>query len=142
MSLNDETTVSCNFEFFEKYLRNAKDMMNNRVCLLIDYENANRNLEKAKTGSKRQAVSALSGSIFIRFWRVCNTHCVFVWRVYLMLPGERVSSEHSDALNSRVLSLRHSIHWILSKLGFRISLTIQVRSFISFRTVLYRENLY
>ena len=57
MSLNDETTISCNFEFFEKYLRNAKEMMNNRVCLLIDYETANRNLEKAKTGSKRQTVS-------------------------------------------------------------------------------------
>lgn len=59
MSLNDETTISSNFEYWEKYLRNAKEMMNNRVNLLIDYENANRNLEKTlnKSGSKRQAVS-------------------------------------------------------------------------------------
>lgn len=68
MSSNDDSTISCNFEFWEKYLRNAKDMMNNRVCLLIDYENANRNLEKAKTGSKRQAVSVFIFYLFL-FWR-------------------------------------------------------------------------
>ena len=80
MSLNDETTVSCNFEFFEKYLRNAKDMMNNRVCLLIDYENANRNLEKAKTGSKRQAVSAIFG--LFALIRLLDSLETLQWRVY------------------------------------------------------------
>lgn len=76
MGLNDETTISCNFEFFEKYLRNAMQMMNNRVYLLIDYENANRNLEKAKTGSKKQSVS----SIFSMWFLFINDHVKSIYQ--------------------------------------------------------------
>lgn len=39
-----------------RYMDSVKDMLFRRTCLLVDYEDANRALEKAKP-AKRKAVS-------------------------------------------------------------------------------------
>lgn len=63
MNYNDEGTLSCCLDLWSRYLDAEREMLQRRTCLLIEYESANRNLDKAK-GSKREEVS-LSESSFL-----------------------------------------------------------------------------
>lgn len=58
MVYNDRSTMYKHLDFWFKYLINEREMLFSRTCLLIDYENANRSLDRAKP-NKRQSVSEL-----------------------------------------------------------------------------------
>ncbi|RWS26180.1 Sorting nexin-32-like protein [Leptotrombidium deliense] len=52
INLNDEASLGCCLELWSRYVDVERDMLNRRTSLLIDYENANRNLDKAKPNKK------------------------------------------------------------------------------------------
>lgn len=54
LSANDEKTVVFQLDLFARYMEAVKDMLFKRTCLLVDYEDASKALEKAKP-NKRQA---------------------------------------------------------------------------------------
>ena len=56
MNYNDEATLACCLDLWSRYLDAEREMLQRRTCLLIEYESANRNLDKAK-GSRREEVS-------------------------------------------------------------------------------------
>lgn len=51
---NDEKTLGFQLELYSRYIDSVKEMLFRRTCLLVDYEDANRALDKAKS-TKRQA---------------------------------------------------------------------------------------
>ncbi|XP_064606102.1 sorting nexin-5-like [Liolophura sinensis] len=54
LSTNDEKTLGFQLEFYCRYMDSLKEMLYRRTCLLVQYEDANKALEKAKP-QKRQA---------------------------------------------------------------------------------------
>ncbi|XP_036367506.1 sorting nexin-5 [Octopus sinensis] len=51
----DEQTLGFLLELYARYMDSVKEMLFRRTCLLVDFENANRLLEKAKPPKKQQA---------------------------------------------------------------------------------------
>lgn len=47
-SFNDDCILGSTLELYSRYVEAEKDMLFRRTCLLVDYENANRNMDKAK----------------------------------------------------------------------------------------------
>ena len=56
MNYNDEASLACCMDLWSRYLDAEREMLQRRTCLLIEYESANRNLDKAK-GNRREEVS-------------------------------------------------------------------------------------
>ncbi|RWS11649.1 Sorting nexin-32-like protein [Dinothrombium tinctorium] len=57
INFNDEASLGACLELWSKYVEVEKEMLNKRTLLMIEYENANRNLDKAKI-SRKELVSA------------------------------------------------------------------------------------
>ena len=55
LSHNDETTLANTLHYWHKYHESHKEMLFKRTCLQIEYENANRLLDKAKPLKKTSA---------------------------------------------------------------------------------------
>ncbi|CAI9734654.1 sorting nexin-5-like isoform X2 [Octopus vulgaris] len=53
----DEQTLGFLLELYARYMDSVKEMLFRRTCLLVDFENANRLLEKAKPPKKQQLKS-------------------------------------------------------------------------------------
>ena len=64
MNLNDEATLSSCLDLWSRYLDAEREMLQRRTCLLIEYESANRSLDKGK-GSKREEVSPGNQSSYL-----------------------------------------------------------------------------
>ena len=62
MNYNDESSLVSCLDLWSRFLESEKDMLHRRICLLMDYEAANRLLEKSR-GSKREEVSYISSHI-------------------------------------------------------------------------------
>jgi len=58
ISHNDEITLGNTLYFWHRYHESHKDMLFKRTCLMIDYENANQRLDKAKPNKKKDAEEA------------------------------------------------------------------------------------
>lgn len=58
ISHNDETTLGNTLYFWHRYYESYKEMLFKRTCLMIDYENANRMLDKAKANKKKETEEA------------------------------------------------------------------------------------
>ena len=85
MNYNDRSTLYKHLDFWYKYSVNEREMLFSRTCLLIEYENANRILDRAKP-NKRQVVS-----FFRTFFSVCLSFAslpVVVVFVLFELPGK------------------------------------------------------
>lgn len=54
-SYNQERNLSFYFELYSHYIDAEKDMLFRRTCLLVDYENANKSLDKAKPNRREIA---------------------------------------------------------------------------------------
>ncbi|KAI1296856.1 Sorting nexin-5 [Halotydeus destructor] len=61
MAQNDEITLGSSLEFWSRMLEAEQEMLHRRTCLLVDYENANRSLDKAKP-HKKESISPGSHS--------------------------------------------------------------------------------
>lgn len=55
---NDESTLGCTLDWLARYMEAERDMLLRRTSLLVDYENANRALERAKP-QRREEVKVL-----------------------------------------------------------------------------------
>ena len=53
MNCNEEAIIGCVFEFWTSYLEAERDMLYRRTCLLMEYENANRHLDRAARTQKK-----------------------------------------------------------------------------------------
>ena len=58
LSANDEKTVVFQLDLFARYMEAVKDMLFKRTCLLVDYEDASKALEKAKPNKREAAEEA------------------------------------------------------------------------------------
>jgi sorting nexin-5/6/32 len=58
ISHNDTTTLGNTLYFWHRYHESHKEMLFKRTCLMIDYENANKTLDKAKNSKKKEAEEA------------------------------------------------------------------------------------
>ncbi|XP_052280581.1 sorting nexin-5-like isoform X1 [Dreissena polymorpha] len=52
---NDERTLGFQLDLYVRYIDSVKDMLFRRTCLLVEYEDANRALDKAKPAKRKQA---------------------------------------------------------------------------------------
>ncbi|XP_063413494.1 sorting nexin-5-like isoform X2 [Mytilus trossulus] len=58
LSANDEKTVAFQLDLFARYMDAVKEMLFRRTCLLVEYEDACKALEKAKPNKKQAAEEA------------------------------------------------------------------------------------
>lgn len=47
-TINGASTLGATFMLWTRFIESEKDMLNQRTCLLVDYENANRNYDRAR----------------------------------------------------------------------------------------------
>lgn len=55
LSSNDEKTLGFHLDLYARYMESVREMLFRRTCLLVDYEDANRMLEKAKPHKRQLA---------------------------------------------------------------------------------------
>lgn len=55
LSANDEMTVAFQLDLFARYMEAVKEMLFKRTCLMVDYEDSIKVLEKAKPNKKQAA---------------------------------------------------------------------------------------
>ncbi|XP_035216499.1 sorting nexin-32-like isoform X3 [Stegodyphus dumicola] len=58
LSYNDENTLGAYLDLYTRYIESEKEMLLQRTCLLVEYENANKALDKAKPQKKAAAEEA------------------------------------------------------------------------------------
>lgn len=58
LSRNDEKTLGFQLDLYARYADSLKDMLFRRTCLLVDYEDANKALDKAKPAKRKAAEEA------------------------------------------------------------------------------------
>lgn len=54
-TLNDENTLGFHLDLYAKYIEAEKEMLYRRTCLMVEYENANKMMDKAKTNKRDMA---------------------------------------------------------------------------------------
>lgn len=67
MNYNDEASLVSCLDLWSRFLDSERDMLHRRICLLMEYEAANRNLEKSR-GNKREEVSSVFSSFPSSFY--------------------------------------------------------------------------
>lgn len=55
---NDENTLGFHLDLYSRYAESVKEMLNRRTCLLVNYEDSNKLLDKAKPAKKAAAEEA------------------------------------------------------------------------------------
>lgn len=58
LSKNDEKTLLFQLELYARYIDSVKDMLFRRTCLLVEYEDSNNVLDKAKAAKRKAAEEA------------------------------------------------------------------------------------
>jgi len=71
LAKNDETTLGYQLELYSRYIDSVKDMLFKRTCILVDYEDANKALDKAKP-AKRQAAEDAKLAAETRYEMCCD----------------------------------------------------------------------
>ncbi|KAL4229785.1 hypothetical protein ACF0H5_010176 [Mactra antiquata] len=69
---NDEKTLGFQVDLFARYLESVRDMLFRRTCLMVEYEDANKALEKAKP-AKRKAAEEAKHNAETKYEMCCDT---------------------------------------------------------------------